>query len=105
MSFAPDTLREPTYFRGELKQNIAFREGISALHDVVISDLRWQPKDRTEYKRWLAQQEELDWAAVAAQRAEIAKELEEVQAEINELQARSYHRLRPFYDARQKYFD
>ncbi|WP_026085835.1 MULTISPECIES: hypothetical protein [Fischerella] len=40
MSFSPDTKRPPTYFIGELQQNIAFREAISALHDVVVSDLR-----------------------------------------------------------------
>ena len=78
MSFAPDTLREPTFFRGELHQNVAFRESISALHDVVISDLRWQPQDRTAYKQWLAQQEEIDWVAVASQRRELARQLEQI---------------------------
>ena len=46
MSFAPDTLREPTYFTGELRKALEFREAISALHDVVVSDLRLKPKDR-----------------------------------------------------------
>jgi hypothetical protein len=55
MSFAPDLTRAPTFFRGELRQNIAFREAISALHDVVISDLRFKPKDKTAYKEWAAQ--------------------------------------------------
>jgi hypothetical protein len=57
MSFAPDTKREPTYFRGELHQNLEFREAISALNAVVVSDLRYKPKDKTAYKAWLAQQE------------------------------------------------
>ena len=34
MSFAPDTLRQPTFFVGKLAKNIAFREAMSALHDV-----------------------------------------------------------------------
>ena len=38
LSFAPDLTREPTFFRGELRKGVAFREAISALHDVVISD-------------------------------------------------------------------
>jgi hypothetical protein len=48
MSFSPDTKRPPTYFIGELRQNVAFREAISALHDVVVSDMRFQPKDKTD---------------------------------------------------------
>jgi hypothetical protein len=60
MSFSPDLKRPPTYFIGELRQNVAFREAISALHDVVVSDLRFQPKDKTAYKEWRAKQDELD---------------------------------------------
>ena len=73
MSFAPDVTRDPTFFRGELRQSLAFREAMSALHDVVVSDLRWHPKDRTEYKAWLETQEEIDWAEVASQRKELAR--------------------------------
>ena len=62
MSFAPDTLREPTFFVGKLHKKIAFREAISALHDVVVSDMRFKPKDKTAYKEWAAQQEKL-WLA------------------------------------------
>ena len=61
VSFAPDTLREPTFFSGKLGKCIEFREAISALHDVVISDHRWKPKDREAYKAWLAKQEMVDW--------------------------------------------
>ena len=64
MSFSPDTRREPTYFVGELGKALEFREAISALHDVVVSDLRWKPKDRTQYKEWLAQQEQINWQQV-----------------------------------------
>ena len=39
MSFSPDIQRQPTYFIGELKQNVAFREAISALHHLVVSDV------------------------------------------------------------------
>ena len=73
MSFAPDTLREPTFFRGNLRKPLAFRQAISALHDVVVSDLRWKPKDRTEYLRWRATQEEADLAELAARRKETAR--------------------------------
>lgn len=105
ISFAPDTKREPTFFRGLLQQSIEFREAISALHNVVISDLRWKPKDRTEYLAWRNQQDEIDWAAVAAQRTDIAKKLDAVQAELKVLRASEAERMKGFYQARQKYFD
>lgn len=105
MSFAPDTLRSPTFFRGELRKNVAFREAISALHEVVVSDLRWQPKDRTAYKEWLARQDEIDWAEVAAQQKDVASQLKQVRGELEELHSRSAKRLKPFYAAQQKYFN
>ncbi len=105
MSFSPDTKRPPTYFIGELRKNVAFREAISALHDVVVSDLRFKPKDKTAYKEWRAKQEEIDWQTVAAQRKEVAGALKQLQEEMNELNKRSYERLAPFYKARQRYFN
>lgn len=105
MSFAPDTRRRPTFFRGELKQSLAFRESISALHDVVLSDLRWKPKDRSEYKAWLERQEQVDWAAVAAQQTKVAQQLAQLRGELESLNRNHLNRMRSFYTARQKYFD
>jgi hypothetical protein len=89
MSFAPDLTRTPTYFRGELRQNIAFREAISALHDVVVSDLRFQPKDKTAYKEWAAQRNEIDWQLIATQRQVVTDRLRELDAEMTDLRRRS----------------
>lgn len=105
MRFSPDTKREPTFFRGELEKGVAFREAISALHDVVVSDLRYRPKDRTEYLAWLAQTEMLDWAQVDQQRTDVTQQLEALRQELGELNKRSAHRLGPFRKARQRYFD
>jgi hypothetical protein len=105
MSFAPDLKREPTFFIGELRQNIAFREAISALHDVVISDLRFKPKDKIAYKEWAAQQLQIDSQLVAVQKEEVRNKLDILNTEIKNLRDRSYERLKPFYQARQKYFD
>ena len=58
LSFSPDSLRPPAYFVGQLQQRLGFREAISALHDVVISDQRFKPKDQTEYRAWLKQNEQ-----------------------------------------------
>ena len=85
MSFSPDTKRPPTYFIGELRQNVAFREAISALHDVVVSDMRFKPKDKTAYKEWVAQQQEIDWQLVASQRQELANKIQPLQSELSEL--------------------
>lgn len=39
LSLAPNLAREPVSFDAPLLQPLRFREAISALHDVVISDL------------------------------------------------------------------
>lgn len=104
MSFAPDVKREPTYFIGELRQKIEFREAISALHDVVVSDLRFKPKDKTVYKEWAAQREQEDWQAVAAQKAEMAARIKPLQQELSQLWKQQSDRWRPFYTARQQYY-
>jgi hypothetical protein len=107
MSFSPDTLRESAWFVGKLNKKIAFREAISALHDVVVSDLRFKPKDKTAYKEWAAQNEALFLAEYMAgydvnaadNRMEIIKaELAQVRNEKDKLMA-------PFYKARQKYYN
>jgi hypothetical protein len=105
LSFSPDLKREPTFFRGQLAQGVAFREAVSALHDVVVSDLRYKPKDRTEYLAWLERQQLLDLASVDQQRTTTAQQIRELSQELERLRARSHERLAPFYRARQKYFD
>jgi hypothetical protein len=104
LSFAPDVKRPPTFFSGELRQNVAFREAISALHDVVVSDLRFKPKDKTAYKLWAAQQEEVDLAAIAAQRQSVASRLKALREELTTLEQESSRRMGPFYEARARYF-
>ncbi len=105
MNFIPDTLRDPTYFHGKLNNGIAFREAISALHDVVVSDLRWQPKDKTEYKAWLAKQELIDWADIAAQSKTLKAEIAEIRQEIKDISDRRQSVMGPFYNAQRRYFD
>mgnify|MGYP006183384275 FL=1 len=107
MSFAPDTLREPTYFVGKLQQKLAFREAISALHDVVISDLRFQPKDKTAYKEWSAEQE-MAWMSEYATKLDLRENEERIkwlQRDLNLLQKRRHEMMKPFWEARMKYFD
>ena len=105
LSFSPDVQREPTYFSGELRKGIAFREAISALHDVVVSDLRFKPKDKSAYLEWVAKQELVDWTEVARQRAGVAGQMKALREELDDLNRKSSQRMAPFYKARQRYFD
>jgi len=104
MSFAPDTLRAPTFFRGRVAKQLEFREAISALHDVVTSDLRFVPKDRTDYLAWRERQSYLDLAQITADQQRIAGEITTLQQELAALEAAGAARRRAFYEARAKYF-
>ncbi|MDM8532754.1 SWIM zinc finger family protein [Anaerolineales bacterium HSG25] len=104
MSFAPDIKREPTFFTGVLGKSLEFREAISALHDVVISDLRFKPKDDEAYKAWAAQREQIDWQEVAAKRSKLGSQIKVLQEELDGLTRQSAERMKLFYDARRTYF-
>jgi len=107
LSFAPDTLRESAWFVGKLHKKLSFREAISALHDVVISDLRFKPKDKTEYKEWVAQNEALFLAEyMTSYDANAANQrIEQIKAELVEVREQKEKLMSPFYKARKKYFD
>jgi hypothetical protein len=105
IAFEPDTLRPPTYFKAELAQTLLFREAISALHDVVISDLRTLPKDRQVYFEWLAANESALLAEFMAQKQATEKRLHEVKQELTAINVRYQKAMGPFLKARQKYFN
>lgn len=70
--FAGARERPTLKYRGAIKEPLALREMMGALHDVVIADFRWRPpKTREEFKRWL--QHKLDQEA-AAERAHLEAE-------------------------------
>jgi len=48
----PNLARDPVAFDAPLLQPLRFREAMSALHDVVINDLRYKPRDKTAYEQW-----------------------------------------------------
>ncbi len=104
MSFVPDALRPPTYFRGRIASQLPFREAISALHDVVTSDLRFVPKDRSDYMAWRERQSYLDLAQITADQRRLAEEIKTLQQELANVEAAGMARRRAFFDARYKYF-
>jgi hypothetical protein len=105
IAFEPDTLRQPTYLKAELRQTLLFREAISALHDVVISDLRAIPKDRQAYFDWLAENESAMLAEFMQQKQSTEKRLKEIRLELNEINARYQKAMNPFLKAQRKYFN
>lgn len=52
LRLVPNLARDPVAFDGALKQPLRFREAISALHDCVISDLKFKKKDKTAYREY-----------------------------------------------------
>lgn len=56
VTLSPNLRRSVVSFDAALAKPLRFREAVSALHDVVVSDLRWKPRDKTQYQEWLAEQ-------------------------------------------------
>ena len=62
LSFAPNLARPKVFFDQTLKSPLRFREAISALHDVVVGDFKFRPKDHTAFRAWLAEQQKQEHA-------------------------------------------
>lgn len=105
LGFATNTLREATYFSGELKKVEGLREALGALHGVVVSDFRYRPKDRAAWEVWLLAQDRLFLRGLAAKNAAAKADLERVEARLAELDAARAERMKPFYEARRRYAD
>src|SRR5437764_6699775 len=56
LALVPNLTRDAVAFDAPLRQPLRFREAISALHDTVISDLRFKKRDKTTYRQWKAEQ-------------------------------------------------
>ena len=54
LQLEPNLARDPVAFDAPLADPLRFREAISALHDVVVSNLRYEPRDKTAYLEWKA---------------------------------------------------
>lgn len=103
IAFAPDNYREPTFFNGLLNKKIPFREAISALHHIVVSDYRYQPKDRSAYLEWTKSQEDI-WLAEAMNQQQANKViLKDKLTELRTLNAEAQKVLGPFHKARMEY--
>lgn len=105
LSFVPDGNRPPMGFKGSLRSKLPFREAICALHEVVIGDLRWKPKERGDYKEWAATQEELWLAEFMAKSAEVKGRIAAANLELSEVRKSKMGMMKAFHDARRRYWD
>ncbi|HET7544338.1 MAG TPA: SWIM zinc finger family protein [Polyangiaceae bacterium] len=55
LGFAPNLARPKVFFDAQLGNPLRFREAVSALHEVVIGDLKAKKKDRSAWEAWKAQ--------------------------------------------------
>jgi hypothetical protein len=58
LRFAPNLARPPVFLDAALAQPVRFREAMSALHDVVIGDLKFRRRDRSDHEAWKKRQAE-----------------------------------------------
>ena len=105
IALAPNLSRERVSFLGVLRQPIRFREAISALHDVVISDLRFKKRDKSAYEAYQAERKKREialrsGAAQAARREAIARMVEPIP---EGLEGRFRELRRVYWDARLAY--
>ncbi len=81
LSFAPNLRRDRVSFVGDLRFPLRFREAVSALHAVVVSDLKYKPKDRSAYQAYLKTVKERE---NAIRRLAFQKARQELRAEVPE---------------------
>jgi hypothetical protein len=107
LSFAPNLRRDRVAFVGDLRDPLRFREAVSALHAVVVSDLKFKPKDRSAYQAYLKRVQEREQtirrlAYKAAKEQLLAVEPEAVPAGLEE---RFRSQREKYWSARFRYAD
>ncbi|MDA7980825.1 MAG: metal-binding protein, partial [Pirellulales bacterium] len=101
--FAANLARDIVSFDGELRYPLRFREAISALHDVVVADLRHQPRDKTAYMDWKAQeQKRLNAIREATFQAEVIRHEEARQEPNAELLRKHQSGVKEYWRARRR---
>ena len=103
LSFAPDVLREPTYFVGSLGNHLGYREAMSALHAVVKSDLRFKREDKTDYKAWVAEQEQYWLAEHLADMPDLKDDIATARLKLDRMVKENRAVLKPFHEASWKF--
>jgi hypothetical protein len=104
VNFATNALREKTFLEAELNQPLLFREALATLYQVVVSDLKYRPRDRLAFRSWLADQDQkfLDSLGLKGQKS--AQRMRELEARLAELNAAHNSRLSAFQKATLGFF-
>ena len=105
IALSPNLRRDRVSYNGTLTQPLRFREAISALHDVVISDLRFKQKDKSAYEAYKAEQKQREDALRRAVSREVRAQALAQQVEpMPEGLEQRFRELRQLYwNARQDY--
>ncbi len=105
VGLATNTLRDAAFFSGTLSQPLLVREGMAALHSVVVSDLKWRPRDRLAFRAWLEEQDKRFLSTLNVRSESVRARITELEGQRDALDAKRMKRLAPFYKARAEYFE
>jgi hypothetical protein len=107
VALAPNLRRDRVGFSGLLRQPLRFREAISAMHDIVVSDLRFQPRDKSAYEAYKADQKRREETLRRGVHETVRAEALARQPEIvpPDLEADFRRMRRTYWEARQRYAD
>ncbi len=75
------------------------------MHSVVVSDMRFKPKDKIDYKKWLKSQEKIWLAEIISQKNQFQNRFNLLKKELDSIKKIESELLKPFYDAQRKYFE
>ncbi|MCG3193004.1 MAG: hypothetical protein DIJKHBIC_02253 [Thermoanaerobaculia bacterium] len=104
IGLATNTLRENVYFSGVLGRPVLLREALGALRSVVVSDLKFHPKDRPRYRAWLEEQDRRFLSNLSIRSERARQELEGLHEELDGLNRLREKRREAFHQARLRYF-
>ena len=105
VGFVANQLRDPAFFRGALRDPVLFREGLAALYSVVVSDHKYRPRDRIEFRAWMEEQDRKFLGGLGMKSKKALARMEELQARLDELDKARRERLKPFWKARGDYIN
>ncbi len=105
VSLATNQDREAAFFKGALGDPSLLRDAMAALREVVVSDFKYRPRDRVAYKAWLESQEKRFLAGLASRNDQARQKMLALEAERDALDVKRAERMKPFDQARLRYFD
>src|SRR5262245_34655409 len=107
VSLAPNLRRDRVSVTGTFQQPVRFREAVSALHDIVVSDLKMKPKDRTAYQEYLEQEKKREDKIRRAAMTATVKQLLEEWPERRRIQTKQQYQTlaKVYWQARDTYSD